>query len=195
MLYWLGHFLFTIIFKYCFRWKILGYKNIPERGPLIICSNHISWFDPPLVGCMIRRRKVYFMAKEELFKFFLFGWVLRKIGVFPVKRGLPDRRAIRQALKLLGEGKVVGMFPEGRRSKTGRLQEPLNGVALIALKSRAPILPVAIIGPYRLFQPVKVVIGSLLTFEDFTDRKNKTEVLKQVSHRIMGEIGRLMKTA
>ena len=136
------------------RWKVIGRENVPRRGPLIVVANHLNLADPPLLGASIPRR-IYFMAKEELFS----SRFVRAYGAFPVCRGAPDRKAILTALRLLEEGKAVGMFPEGRRSPTRKLQKAHPGTALIAFRSRAPILPVAITGTEKITGPKAVIFG------------------------------------
>ncbi|HSW36311.1 MAG TPA: lysophospholipid acyltransferase family protein, partial [Candidatus Limnocylindrales bacterium] len=119
--------------------------------------------------------------------------LLRRVGTFPVNRRDADFAAVRKAYQLLKEGKVVGLFPEGTRSKTGALQKAYNGAALIAVRSGTPILPLAIVGPYRFLQPIKVYIGPLfelppLNCEHKADKKLK---LEQMSALIMENIGKL----
>lgn len=191
MLYWLIRGLFVFIFSLFYLWDVKGRENLPAEGPFIICSNHISWWDPPLVGCLVTKVPVYFMAKEELFRIPVFGWILKRIHAFPVKRESADRRAIKTALETLKNGRVLGIFPEGTRSRTDELLPPQAGVGLIALKSEAPIVPVAIQGRYRLFRPVRVRIGKPLLLTDFYGQKAKAEQLEEAAGRIMAEIARL----
>lgn len=191
VLYWVIRWFFVQVFRLCYRWDIKGMENLPDEGPYILCSNHISWWDPPLVGSLVRKRQVHFMAKEELLKIPVFGQILIRINVFPVKRGSADRRAIKTALDKLKDGNILGLFPEGTRSKTDELLPPQAGVGLIALKSEAPVVPVAIIGPYRLFKPLIVKIGKPLEFAEFYGQKAKSEQLEQISSLIMTEISRL----
>ena len=108
MLYPLGKFLVSVLFKILFKIKVIGKENIPKNGPVIICSNHISNYDPPTVG-MTAPRTIHFMAKEELFEKKGLGFILRNVNAFPVKRGMRDRNALRKGLKLLDEGKVLGL--------------------------------------------------------------------------------------
>jgi 1-acyl-sn-glycerol-3-phosphate acyltransferase len=180
---------FSVLFKYFYLWEFYGRENLPSDGPYIICSNHTSWFDPPLIGSMVKN-KVYFMAKEELFKIFILGFLIKKLDAFPVKRNTADRAAIRCALQVLSEGEVLALFPEGTRNKTGELGEPHHGAALIALKSKMPVLPVAIKWPRRIFMPVKVNIGPLIYFNE--EGKIKGKVLEKVSASIMKEIKKLL---
>lgn len=157
MLYALGKALFWVLFALGCRWEVGGREHVPPDGPLLVIANHLSWLDPPLVGTVLPR-KVHFMAKHELFRNPLAAWVLRRLGAFPVRRGQPDRWALRHALDLLDRGAVVGLFPEGSRSR-GRLGPFEPGAALLAIKSGAPVLPVAIAGPYRPGRRVRVRIG------------------------------------
>lgn len=127
------------------RWKVEGKENVPREGPLIVVANHLSMVDPPLLGASIPRR-ITFMAKEELFSSWFSKMVVENYGSFAIKRGKLDKYAIKHALTVLENGGVLGMFPEGKRSKNGKLQMAEGGVSLIAHYSQAPILPVGISG-------------------------------------------------
>ncbi len=180
MIYRFVRFLFAaIVFRIIFPLDLHGRENIPAAGPFIICANHISWFDPPLVVSVIdNRNRVCFMTKEELFRFPLFKWLLKKMGAFPVRRKKADRGAIMHALQVLKEEGIVGLFPEGTRNKN--IGEPFkveDGVAMLVLYSGVPVLPIAVRGPYRIFRPLEVRIGPVLSFEK-NDKKNKDDVTK-----------------
>ena len=141
------------IFRLQFRvmgWKIHGVENLPKEGPVIIVSNHVSIWDPVVAACSVPR-DVSFMAKEELFANPLLGGIFRRLGAFPVKRGQGDTSAIRNSLKVLKEEKVLGLFPEGTRSKTGAMQKGFPGMILLMEKSQAPIVPVRVNGTQNLF--------------------------------------------
>ena len=139
-----------LIMSCLYRIETKGLENIPKEGAVLLCANHIHNLDPPLVGITMKR-PVVFMAKEELFKVPILGKIVRKANAFPIKRGKADREAIRIGLKTLREGKVLGIFPEGTRSRTGELGKGLSGVGFFALRSDATVIPCAIIGPYKLF--------------------------------------------
>ncbi|MCR3921072.1 MAG: 1-acyl-sn-glycerol-3-phosphate acyltransferase [Firmicutes bacterium] len=182
-----------IIFTIFFRWDVQGRENIPSEGPFILCANHISWYDPPLVGALTRRF-ARFMAKEELFKIPVMGRFLKMIQVFPIKRNSADRKAIKTSLETLQAGHGLGMFPEGTRSRTADLLPPQAGVGFIAVKSEAPVVPIAIIGPYKLFRRVRVRIGTPLRFPEYYGVKVRSEQLDDVAKRIMQEIDHLRRT-
>lgn len=173
------------------RWEVSGKENLPASGGLILAANHTSYWDPVVVCCMTDR-PVYFMAKSELFSVPLLGKFLKKVGVFPVHRDRLDRVAIRTALKYLAEGKVVGIFPEGSRSHTGELLQPHPGAAMLALKSKAPVLPVAVTGSRGVFGKIRVFAARPLYFSDTgSSKKDKTKI-EDFSKLIMSEISGLM---
>lgn len=139
-------------------YRVKGLENMPADGPVIVASNHISLWDPIIVGCTLPRQ-VFFMAKEELFAKQVLGKILKGLGAFPVKRGQGDIGAIRKSLAVLKEGKVLGIFPEGTRSQSGDIQEAMAGIVLIMEKSQAPILPIKIYGSKRLLSQKRGNIG------------------------------------
>lgn len=127
------------------RMKVFGLDNVPKRGGALIICNHLGWFDPILLVAA-SPRPILWMAKSEFVKYPIVRWLAMQAGAFPVRRGQPDRQALRHAQTLLDDGMLVGMFPEGTRSKTGGLIEPFGGASLVALRSNAPIIPCALIG-------------------------------------------------
>ncbi|NLM45635.1 MAG: 1-acyl-sn-glycerol-3-phosphate acyltransferase [Firmicutes bacterium] len=185
--------LFLLIFSVFFRWQVEGRENIPQEGPFILCANHISWLDPILLGCLTGR-VVRFMAKEELFQRPLSRIIVKGLHAFPVRRQAADRRAIKTALSILASGQGIGIFPEGTRSKTKEMLPPLRGVGLLAVKSEAPVIPVAICGPYRLLRPLRVMIGKPLLFPEYYGGKSRSEQLEEVAADIMEEIARLHRS-
>jgi len=129
---------------------VVGRQNVPETGPLIIASNHLSWADVPLIPSFLKRKVVY-MAKEETFQGNM-GWFVRFLGAFPVKRGEADRQSLRTAEEQLKAGRILSIFPEGTRSKIHKLGQAHAGMGLIALRSGAPVVPVAIYGSEKVFK-------------------------------------------
>lgn len=173
-----------------YQFEVIGKENFPTDGGVLLCSNHISNLDPPTVG-IAAPRQVHFMAKEELFSAPVLGKILPHINAFPVKRGMSDREALRKGLSILKEGKVLGLFPEGTRSETGEIGKGLAGAGFFALRSKAQIVPCAVIGPYKPFKRLKVVFGKPIEFDDY--RKNKVSA-EEATDIIMNEIGQLIRT-
>jgi 1-acyl-sn-glycerol-3-phosphate acyltransferase len=192
MLYPFARWVCRCFFSLVYRWKVDGAHHIPADGPVIVCCNHIGNLDPPLVGSALQR-KVHFMAKEELFRVPLLGRLIQALGAFPVKRGASDKRAIKQALTLLEQNRVLVIFPEGTRSKTGKLGDGRPGAAFLALKSNATVVPAAIIGPYRLFRPIRVRFGPPVDLTPWLKTKVSTETTKEATKRIMQEIRHLIE--
>src|SRR5699024_7177776 len=121
-----------MVLKPKYKVKESGTENIPKEGPVIICSNHISNYDPPIVGITCPR-PIHFMAKEELFQNKIFGFILKNVNAILIKRGMSDRNALRKGLEVLKEGHVLGLFPEGTRSKTGEIKKGMAGAGFFAL--------------------------------------------------------------
>jgi len=155
----IGRAILSPLFRLVFRVRRAGQENIPRSGPTLIVCNHLSNWDPPFVGFCTRPRRVYFMAKSGLFRFRPFGWLLTKVGAFPVERGGADREAIRMARATLARGDALVMFPEGTRSLSGSLRPFFSGAGLMALEPGVVIIPTAVWGSQRRFGPVRVVFG------------------------------------
>ena len=136
------------LFRFLFRGSTQGLEHVPMEGPLVVASNHGSHLDPPLLGHALGR-PVAFMAKAELFAIPLLGAVIRACGAYPVRRGASDREAIRTATAKLQQGWATGVFLDGTRQANGRVNNPLPGAALLAARSGAPLLPVAIVNSHR----------------------------------------------
>ncbi|WP_010650699.1 lysophospholipid acyltransferase family protein [Oceanobacillus massiliensis] len=167
-----------------YRIHVIGKENVPSKGPVIICSNHISNLDPPVVG-ITSPRDIHFMAKGELFEKPFLGKLLIGIQAFPVRRGLADRNALRRGLEILKDGETLGLFPEGTRSKTGELGKPLAGAGFFALRSKAAIIPCAIIGSYKPFKKTKVVYGKPISMDLYREAKlTAQETADAIMHEI-----------
>lgn len=179
-------------YRLAYRITVEGVENVPREGGVILCSNHISGHDPPLLG-MLSPRPVRFMAKEELFRIPGLRYFLSQGGgAFPVKRGTPDRAALKRSLEVLQEGGCFGIFPEGTRSKTGQLKRAEPGTAYLALKSGAPVIPVGFTGPYKLFSPVHIRFGKPVDLSPFLGAKVTSDNLEAAGEAIMAAIARLI---
>lgn len=193
MLYSLLQIIFGLFFKILFRAEIIGRENMPKDGAVILAANHMSNWDPPFVATFLSR-PVSYMAKAELFANPVFGAAIRACHAFPVKRGAADRSAIKAALQVLRQGKCLGLFPEGTRSRNGRMRKAEAGVGLIASLTDAPVVPAAIIGTDHIFAnggcfpKLKVIYGKPLRF--LGDHKDK-EQLEAFSQSIMDRIAEL----
>ncbi|MCP3738713.1 lysophospholipid acyltransferase family protein [Rossellomorea sp. BNER] len=163
-----------IVLSPLYRIEVSGLEHFPKDGGVLLCTNHIDNLDPPVVG-ITAPRPVSFMAKAELFNVPILGNIVKNVRAFPVKRGLSDREALRNGLKLLKEGNVLGLFPEGTRSKTGELTKGLSGAGFFALRSNAYVVPCAIIGPYKPFKKLKVVYGKPVPMEELRLKKVSAE--------------------
>jgi 1-acyl-sn-glycerol-3-phosphate acyltransferase len=145
VVYSLSRLIVRAVLRWFFGFGVEGAQHEPPAGPVVVVSNHLSDLDPLVVGAALRRR-VAFMAKEELFRHPLVRWWVTACGAFPVRRGAPDRRALRTALEVLSRGGMLVMFPEGTRGRDRTLRPPEPGAAMLALRTGAAILPVALLG-------------------------------------------------
>jgi 1-acyl-sn-glycerol-3-phosphate acyltransferase len=139
----------VVVFKLLCRFEVLDQEKIPRQGPVILAPNHRSYIDIPLVA-LSTRRVVHFMGKAEIWDRRIGGWISTLFGAFPVRRGLRDRAALETALHLLRSGEIVCVFPEGTRLDGPEVGELQAGVAYLAQKSGAPIIPLGIWGAERL---------------------------------------------
>ncbi len=188
MLYSFLDVVLGILFKIFLRLEVHGAENIPKTGPLVIASNHLSLLDPPVIG-VAAPRKVHFMAKQELFVPVL-GYIYKTLGAFPVKRGGADRAAIKHGIEILQSGKVLAIFPEGTRSKTGSLGKLEPGALMMAGKSNAVIVPTAISGTDikrcgRLWPKVTVRFGKPVPFPQVGLNK---DVLQDLTDKLTADI-------
>ena len=146
-----SNFLVFPIYKFVFRGQLIGRENIPQKNSYIMVSNHGSLLDPPLLGHALRRN-ISFMAKAELFKIPLLGFIIKACGAYPVKRGIVDKNTIKTACKKLSNDNCIGIFIDGTRQKNGRVNKPKQGAALLAFKNQKLLLPVAIVNSHRLIR-------------------------------------------
>ena len=191
--YWNATYLLRFVLKVVGRWKVNGREHLPREGGFILVSNHLSNADPPILGAAVARRRVRFMAKKELFKY-PFGIVPRLYGAFPVKRFEADLGALMNAERLLKRGEVLGMFPEGTRTRTGVIGKPHPGTALIALRSGVPVLCCSLSGTELLSKPlnllkqprITVTIGEPIVFDKV--KKPSAEQIAAATERIFSTI-------
>lgn len=172
-----------------YRIHVTGLEHFPKEGGVLLCANHINNLDPPVVG-ITANRPVHFMAKEELFQKNWSKTLLENLNAFPVKRGMSDREALRTGLKMLKNGHVLGLFPEGTRSRDGQLQKGLAGAGFFALRTEASVIPCAIVGPYRFGRRLHVIYGPPVDMAPLREQKASAEEATAV---IMAAIADLME--
>lgn len=180
-------FLVYIFNLVVFRVEKNGEENIKEKGAYLICANHRSNWDAPILVSNLKR-KVYVMAKAELFKNKFIKWFGRKCCVFPVKRGMRDIESIKYSLNLLKDGEILVIFPEGTRNGMEKNGKAQNGVAYMAIRTGVPVISVGIQGEMKPFKKVKLNIGEPLDFSQYKTNKPEKEILDKVSKEIMDNI-------
>ncbi|MFH0847135.1 MAG: lysophospholipid acyltransferase family protein [Chloroflexota bacterium] len=180
------------------RLEVKGRENIPKEGALIVVCNHLSLADPPLLAHVIDRRTV-FLAKEELFRYGPLAYLVRGFGTIPVKKGRINLDAFRMAEAVLTEGLALAIFPEGMRSKSDGLRKAFSGVALVARRSGAPVLPVGISGSERIkglgwlvSRPVVNVSVGKVFYPASTPVKPDRNTFEEATDDIMGHIAALL---
>ncbi len=189
MLYTIAKYLLKPIFFAIYNMHVEGIDNIPKSEGYIVCGNHTKAIDPILLGIALPCR-IHFMAKHELFENRFLKALLTGLGAFPIKRGEPDLKSIKTSLRLLKEKKNIGIFPEGTRNKTSELKaEP--GIAMLAIRSKTPIVPVLIKTNYKIFNKTEIIIGNLINLDEYFDKKLKNDDYTNISLKIMEYIGSL----
>jgi 1-acyl-sn-glycerol-3-phosphate acyltransferase len=205
--YWVVKYTLGMSLKVVFRPWARGWRNMPRRGPVILASNHLSFADH-FFGPLPLPRKVVFLAKAEYFTGRGLKGLLKKaffagVGQIPIDRtgGEASELALRSGLRVLADGKVLGIYPEGTRSPDGRLYKGRTGVARLALESRAPVVPCAMIHTFEFlpsgsFRPQwrirpGVIFGSPLDFSRYYGQESDRAVLRTVTDEIIAEIGKL----
>src|SRR3989441_581987 len=204
-LYFLGWCFFRTLFKLYFRWRVYNPERVPQAGPVILAANHASFLDPPLVGAGVRRG-INYLARENLFRFPVVGWVLRHWDVVPVDREGGGARGLKAILDRLLAGGAIILFPEGTRTRDGTLQPARSGIGLTVIKSTAPVVPVRVFGTFEAFgrylrfpRPHKVAVkyGQPMFFEALRaeakvcTKPRLKEIYQQVADEIMAAIAEL----
>lgn len=207
--YFVGWCCYRTLFKLYFRWRVCNPERVPLEGPLILASNHASFLDPPLVGSGLRRG-INYLAREDLFRFPVMGWVLRHWQVVPVNRDGGGAAGLRAILDRLLAGGAIILFPEGTRTRDGKLQPARSGIGLTVIKSTAPVVPVRVFGTYeaygrhlRLPRPYRLTVkyGNPMRFEQLREeakvcsKRRLKEIYQQIADELMAAIGSLQPCA
>ena len=204
---WFYHPGAAIIGGFCrlfFGLRVEGVEHIPRSGAFVVVANHCSNLDPPMLGWATGHqvgRIVHFMAKIEMRTWPVVGWLATQSGVYFVRRGEGDRAAQRFSLETLADGRPIALFPEGTRSRDGRMRSFKDGAAYLAMRSGAPVLPVGIAGSHRMFPGrsrlphrtrVTIRIGEPLTLSDGPMRRVDRESLAAATTRLGDAVARLL---
>lgn len=193
--YWLGYHLSRLLARLFYGFRIIYRERMIQTGPVILASNHQSFFDPPLAGNACDR-PIYFLAKKSLMAVPLLGWVLPKLNVVPVNLE-GDRSALKALIRILGAGECALVFPEGTRTPDGKLQAAQPGVGLVIAKTRAPVVPMRIFGAYdvwpihgkmRFSGKITIVVGEPIYFSDADFAGERKDLYAHLSQRVLDAI-------
>ncbi len=198
IIFWTGKISFYVLFKVFYRLKVIGAENIPDKGGVIIASNHASFLDPPILGIAAWKRKCVFMARHTLFRNKIAGFILKKWGSFPVKRGTIDRIAWVEFEDKVRKGYAVVFFPEGTRTEDGEIKQGKSGSGMLIYNSKAKVIPAYIHNTYiafsknmrlpKIFVPVTVIFGKPIDFNDYFKKEAKKETYEEITKVLMDEI-------
>lgn len=203
--YYGGWLFFRAFFRIGFRCRFFNANRVPASGPVILASNHASYFDPPLVGSSLER-SINYLARDSLFRFPVLGWLLRQWDSVPVDRDGGGAAGLRAIFDRLQAGGAILLFPEGTRTSNGDFLPPRSGLGLVAIKSTAPVVPVRIFGTYEAYgrhmripvpRPVRVKFGQPIWFESQRAEAKRCskarlkEIYQEVAKQIMVEISNL----
>lgn len=179
------------------RVRITGTENIPKQGALVLAANHLSLWDPIYLFCCVPR-KLNFMAKAELFKIPVVGWVIAHVHGFPVHRNTIDRAALKKSAEVLEKGETLVLFPEGTRSRTGELLPFYDGAVLFAQRSSAIVVPAAILNSPKSFpagfrQRIHIRFGQPIDFSEYQERKVNAAMLHEMTDKLRNRIKQLQE--
>ncbi len=196
MLYFFCLRIVAPIVKVIYHIEYKGIDHIPCEGKLIVCSNHKSVIDPVFLAIPFKRQ-IRYMAKSELFQEHgkLASWFLYKMGAFPVKRNSGDAESIRTAMQVLEDNGVLGIFPQGKCVFDNTPFKPKAGVALVASKTKAPVLPVSIYcdGKIKPFRHVTVRFGEAIPYEELNIIENSLVSMRTATDIIANKINNMLE--
>ncbi len=192
--YTLAYFVCQSVSRVVFHVSVRGREHIPKSGPFIAASNHISYYDPALIGSLLKKEMAFF-AKAELFDNLLLKGLIKKLNAFPVMRGKSSVSSIKTCIRILQDRKMpLLIFPEGTRIKTGTLGTPQRGIAFIAAQTKVPVLPIYLENSDRLHEcalflkKLKVRIGKAVTYGEYGHLVKGTKGYSEVAELIMSRI-------
>lgn len=196
MLYKLLHIIGDFVMQLFFQMRVRGKENYKKiKSGFILISNHTSNWDPVILGDAIRGRHVVYMAKEELFSNRVAAFFLRQLHAIPLSRGAGDVTAVKTALRVLRDGNILGIFPEGTRTKSGRIEEFENGAALLSLRADVPVLPAYIQGGYRFLRRVTVWFGEPIYLREIYPGKVNGSTIREATALLRNTMVQMKKDA
>jgi len=173
--------------------KVIGKENLKVEGGSVIIAHHTSNWDPIILGFVVKHKPVSYMAKEELYKNKVARWFLLSLYTIPVSRGKSDLKAVKTAIEALKQGRMLGIFPEGTRSKDGSVLPFQQGAALLSMRAGVPVIPVYIKGGYKLFHQVKVYVDPPIMLSDIAGEKTSGEAIKKATGYLQDKIVEMSK--
>ena len=203
--YYIGWTFYRTVFATYFRWRVYDADRVPLQGSVILAANHASFLDPPLVGSGLKR-DINYLARKSLFRYPGLGWILRTVNAVPVDRDGGGAAGLRAIMERLRAGGAIILFPEGTRTRDGKLQPARSGIGLTVIKSNAPVVPVRVFGTYKAWgrgvgfprpHRVSVKYGQPLDFAALRSEAKSCskdrlkEIYQQIADEIMAAIGRL----
>jgi len=183
----LGRILAAPVYRLIFRFRVTGKKNIPKAGGIILCANHTSYHDVVVLG-MTSPRNLHYLAKAELFEKKSSKWMFNRFGAIPVDREKPSMDSLKRVVNVLKDEKALAIFMQGGRRKEPDSADYKAGVALFAIKGKAPVVPIHIRSTFKLFSKVHINIGQPISFEEYHDKKVRTDDLNTAARRVMDAI-------
>ena len=171
--------------KVFFKYEVIGIENVPLEGNVIIAANHKSNLDPIFVASSMTTREVAAVAKKELFDHKILGFILKKLNTIPIDRENTGISTVKQILRAIKDGYVLGLFPEGTRVKGKEFGQAKAGLSLFASKGKANVVPISVISTYKLFSRVKIYIGEPIDMSQYFRAKLTNEDHERISEEIM----------
>jgi 1-acyl-sn-glycerol-3-phosphate acyltransferase len=203
--YLAGWICFRALYRFYFRWRVYNPERVPLEGPVILAANHASFLDPPLVGSGVKRG-INYLARESLFNIPVVGWILQRWQVVPVDREGGGAKGLKAILERLLDGGAIILFPEGTRTRNGKLQPARSGIGLTVIKSEAPVVPVRVFGTFealgrhmKIPRPHRVAVkyGRPMPFQQLRaeakvcSKPRLKEIYQEIADEIMAAIAKL----
>lgn len=171
--------------KTFYKFEVIGKENIPNEGNIIIACNHKSNLDPIFIASAIQNREIAAIAKKELFKSKPLAFILNKLNVIPINRDKPDVSTIKNILRSIKDGYILGIFPEGTRVKEPGFGQAKGGLTVFAVKGKADVVPISIISNYKFFNRVTVYIDKPISFKEYYGKKLTTEENERLAQNVL----------